>query len=58
MNEKIRALAEQAGFYGSEPFADELERFARLIIYECEAEITLGEPIQPGDLWRKFGVIE
>lgn len=37
MNERIRELAEQAGFYG-DPLFENLERFAELVIEDSEAE--------------------
>ena len=61
MNERIKELAEQAGFpeWTQKTIGFELEMFAELIVREC-AEISItAEPYRSDDLiLRHFGVID
>ena len=61
MNERIKELAEQAGFpeWTQKTIGFELEKFAELIVREC-AEISItAEPYRSDDLiLRHFGVID
>ena len=62
MNERIRELAEQAGYKPLGTFADELmeiynEKFAELIVRECAWAADFAEDTSPGDYVKKhFGV--
>jgi hypothetical protein len=69
MNEKIKELAEAAGItftdYGSGEFLDKddidtdrLEKFAELIVKECEAYIKEHTWAESGELLKHFGVEE
>jgi hypothetical protein len=71
MNERIKALTEQAGFIRFSPeedpdtpidwssdYTSELEKFAELIVREC-ADIALREDFDPSDcILKHFGVEE
>ena len=64
MNEKIKQLAEQVGLvtaHGMVITPEDLERFAELIVEECEdvlsAEFDQYEStLSPGDLNKHFGI--
>lgn len=70
MNERIRELAEQAGYVPLEPrtFSDDLQdiflkKFAELIVRECDQYVAKHwdemEPwMNPGDLLIHFGIEE
>ena len=60
MNERIKELAEQAGFpeWTQKTIGFELEKFAELIICECAEIAKTAEPYRSDDLiLRHFGVI-
>jgi 16S rRNA G527 N7-methylase RsmG len=59
MNERIKELAVQAGFYAN-PDVEKFEKFAELIVREC-AYINLKSPFQDGEFHARevlehFGV--
>ena len=59
MNERIRQLAEQAGFpeWSQKTIGFELEKFAELIVRECAEIAKTAEPYRSDDLiLRHFGV--
>ena len=62
MNERIRELAEQAGYYIDPDFDIEFEKFAELIVRECASKVDwiLAEGGRTqGDLIKEhFGVEE
>ena len=65
MNERIKQLAEQAGSTHKQNlgvyqfYADELEKFAELIVRECAEVADTAEPFLSSDLIKKhFGVEE
>ena len=61
MNERIKELAEQAGFpeWSQKTIGFELEKFAELIICECAEIAKTAEPYRSDDLiLRHFGVID
>lgn len=72
MNERIKKLAEQAGFYitidgsgilipdpSTEDITEVSEKFAELIVKECADIADVAEPFQSSDLILKhFGVEE
>ena len=60
MNERIKELAEQAGFpeWTQKTIGFELEKFAELIVRECAEIAKTAEPYRSDDLiLRHFGVI-
>ena len=61
MNERIKELAEQAGFpeWSQKTIGFELEKFAELIVRECAEIAKTAEPYRSDDLiLRHFGVID
>ena len=61
MNERIKELAEQAGFpeWTQKTIGFELEKFAELIVRECAEIAKTAEPYRSDDLiLRHFGVID
>ena len=59
MNERIKELAEQAGFpeWSEKTIGFELEKFADLIVRECAEIAKTAEPYRSDDLiLRHFGV--
>ena len=64
MNERIKLLAEQAG-YSTDPVPylnpgvdPRLEKFAELIVRECEAYIKEHTWAESGELIKHFGIEE
>jgi hypothetical protein len=58
MNERIRELSKQAGFYAN-PDIEKFEKFALLIVRECADIAGAAEPYKAEDLIKKhFGVEE
>lgn len=58
MNERIKELAEQAGFYSSEygNAEESFIKFAELIVRECAELCAFNDPEQAEILLNHFGV--
>lgn len=55
MNERLKALANQAGFYGDPGFSEQLERFAELIIRE---HLTVWDQMDNGNTTHGYTEME